>query len=146
MNSRREFLQELAAATFATGAVMNDHSSIAGSAELNQGQELPQTGSDIGSLYPFVQSQAVHGEFPLSYLRPEFRDARAWKKKGRAKVLELLHYSPPKCDPRADVLGRIDRGDYFEENIRFIENDRGEGYRFVASGSETFQTPAGRSG
>src|SRR5262249_777369 len=28
--------------------------------------------SDVGSLYPFVRSQAVDGEFPLSFLRPEF--------------------------------------------------------------------------
>ncbi len=72
----------------------------------------PDSGSDIGSLYPFVKSQAVAGEFPLSFLQEEFSDLRAWKAKARAKVLELLHYAPPPCDPRAEVVERVDRGDY----------------------------------
>ena len=75
--------------------------------------------SDIGSLYPFVQSQAVSGEFPLSFLQNEFADLRAWKQTARGKLLDLLHYAPPRTDPRAEVVERVDRGDYFEEKVYF---------------------------
>jgi dienelactone hydrolase len=76
-------------------------------------------GSDVGSLFPFIQSQAVKGEFPLSYLNARFRSLARWKKTARDKVLELLHYSPPPCSPNAEVLERVDCGDYIRENIRF---------------------------
>src|SRR5436853_6534541 len=35
--------------------------------------------SDVGSLWPFIQSQAVTGEFPLSWLRPEFQSLAGWE-------------------------------------------------------------------
>jgi hypothetical protein len=38
------------------------------------------TGSDVGSLFPFIQSQAVKGEFPLSFLNSRFRSLPDWKK------------------------------------------------------------------
>ena len=34
-------------------------------------------------------------------------------------MLELLHYAPPPCDPRAEVVERVDRGDYVEERVLF---------------------------
>jgi dienelactone hydrolase len=77
------------------------------------------TGSDVGSLFPFIQSQAVKGEFPLSYLNPRFRSLSRWKKLARGKLLELLHYSPPLCAPNAEVLERVDCGDHIRENVRF---------------------------
>lgn len=80
---------------------------------------MPETDSDVGSLYPFIQSQAVKGEFPLSFLREEFKDWKAWKRKARGKLLELLHYAPPKCDPRPEVVERVDRGDYVQEKVYF---------------------------
>ena len=77
------------------------------------------TGSDVGSLFPFIQSQAVKGEFPLSFLNPRFRSLRGWKKTARGKLLELLHYRPPACDPAAETVERVDCGDYFREKVRF---------------------------
>lgn len=77
------------------------------------------TGSDIGSLFPFVQSQAVKGEFPLSFLQPEFRELSTWKSRARGKLLELLHYAPPPVDPRPEVMARRDAGDYIEERVVF---------------------------
>jgi dienelactone hydrolase len=93
-----------------------------GAAEAKAGQLTPSptpTGSDVGSLYPFIQAQAVKGEFPLSFLNPRFRSLRSWKKTARGKLLELLHYSPPKVDPAAETLERIDCGDYIRERVRF---------------------------
>ncbi len=80
---------------------------------------LNPTGSDVGSLFPFIQSQAVEGEFPLSFLNPRFRLLRSWKKTARSKLLDLLHYAPPPCDPAAETVERVDCGDYFREKVWF---------------------------
>ena len=77
------------------------------------------TGSDVGSLFPFIQSQAVKGEFPLSFLNPRFRSLRSWKKSARGKLFELLHYAPPACDPAAETAERVDCGDYIREKVWF---------------------------
>ncbi len=44
---------------------------------------------------------------------------KRWKKEARGKLLELLHYSPEKCDPQAEVVERTDKGDYVREKIYF---------------------------
>ncbi len=75
--------------------------------------------NQVGSLFPFIASQAVKQEFPLSYLQPQFQSLPDWKKTARTKLLDLLHYSPPPCDPRAEVIERTDRGDYLLERILF---------------------------
>jgi len=80
---------------------------------------MTRTESDVGSLWPFIQSQAVAGEFPLSWLQPEFKSLTGWKRKARGKLLELLHYSPARCDPRAEVVERVDAGDYLREKVYF---------------------------
>lgn len=77
------------------------------------------TGSDVGSLFPFIQSQAVKGEFPLSWLNPRFRSLASWKKRARAKLLDLLHYAPPPCDSAPELLEQVDCGDYIREHVRF---------------------------
>jgi dienelactone hydrolase len=79
----------------------------------------PQTGSDVGSLFPFIQSQVVRSDFPLSFLRDEFRDLPEWKRRARGKLLELLHYAPPRCEPRPEVVERADRGDHVREKVVF---------------------------
>jgi dienelactone hydrolase len=56
---------------------------------------------------------------PLSFLKDEHRDLATWKAKARAKMLELLHYTPEKCDPQAEVISRKDCGDCIREEIRF---------------------------
>ena len=37
----------------------------------------------------------------------------------RGKLLELLHYAPDKCEPRPEVVERIDRGDHVCERVLF---------------------------
>ena len=117
MNTRREFLQDsgFGALTAITG--IHALPTVAGA---GQGQSpAPIEDSDIGSLYPFVRSQAVKGEFPLSFLRKEFSDVRAWKQKARGRLLDLLHYAPPRVDPKGETTERVDRGDYFQEKVLF---------------------------
>lgn len=77
------------------------------------------TASDVGSLFPFIQSQAVEGEFPLSFLNPRFDSLPAWTPTARARLLELLHYAPPSCDPAAETVERVDCGDYVRERVWF---------------------------
>src|SRR5262245_47082189 len=126
--SRREFVRRLVAGLslpFALGDdalsedAVNSPALLAQASTARQSSATMRTESDVGSLWPFIQSQAVKSEFPLSWLQPEFKSLARWKRKARGKLLELLHYSPPKCDPRAEVVERIDAGDYVREKVHF---------------------------
>jgi dienelactone hydrolase len=75
--------------------------------------------SDVGSLYSFIQSQARKKDFSLSFLNPAFQSSAEWKKQARRKLLDLLHYYPPKCLPKAEVVEKRDEGDYIREKIYF---------------------------
>lgn len=115
--NRRQFLQTLATSVWLppmvlAGASMAESSASAAAA-------APPAGSQVGSLFPFIRSQAVTSDFPLSFLNRQFKSLPAWKRRARAKLLDLLHYSPPSCDFRAEVVERTDRGDYIREKIYF---------------------------
>jgi dienelactone hydrolase len=112
MNTRRRFLQGSTGGALAALRVL-------GAQQPAPAAAAPEAGSDIGSLYPFVKSQAVADEFPFSFLRKEFKDPQAWRRRARRKLLDLLHYEPARCDPRVEVVERVDRGDYLEERIAF---------------------------
>jgi len=118
MSTRRKFLQHATQGAMAWTA-LSLPGSAEGSAQAAQAVPPPAGDSDIGSLYPFVQSQAVKGEFPLSFLQPRFTDVPAWKREARGRLLDLLHYAPAPCEPRAETLERVDRGDYFQERVEF---------------------------
>jgi dienelactone hydrolase len=111
MDTRREFVQGLVAAV--GGPLL-----VAGAAS-GQAPAAKPTGSDVGSLFPFINSQAVKKDFPLSFLDKSFTDLAAWKRQARGKLLELLHYSPAACDARPEVVERLDRGDHFCERVLF---------------------------
>jgi dienelactone hydrolase len=81
-------------------------------------QDKPVPDAQMGSLYPFVQS-LVPAQFPLSFLNPKFHDLEQWKREGRATVQGLLHYNPPKCDPKPEIVERVDCGDYVREKVTF---------------------------
>ncbi|MCA1584931.1 MAG: dienelactone hydrolase family protein [Acidobacteria bacterium] len=115
--NRRNFLQATAVASAASmlGGRFNTLAAEAGQAAATP----TPTGSDVGSLFPFIQSQAVKGEFPLSFLNPRFSSLRRWKKAARGKLLDLLHYAPPACSPAAETVERVDCGDYVREKVWF---------------------------
>ncbi|MBM3457038.1 MAG: hypothetical protein FJX77_00680, partial [Armatimonadetes bacterium] len=77
------------------------------------------TGSDLGSLYPFIQKQAPVGLPALSFARAEFTDLAAWKTQARRRLQELLHYAPEPCDPKPETAERIDCGDHYRERVTF---------------------------
>lgn len=111
MPTRREFVHWT---TALLGSTL-----VAGEEALaEQGQAAAATGADVGSLFPFVRSQ-VPREFSLSFLRDEFKDPAAWKRQARGKLLELLHYAPPRCNPKPEVVEKTDRGDYLQEKVYF---------------------------
>jgi dienelactone hydrolase len=114
MTTRRQFLHETA-----YGAVTAAALPLVTHGAATAAPSPPELDSDIGSLYPFVQSQAIAGEFPLSFLQGDFKDLASWKRKARGLLLELLHYAPPRCDPRPETVQRMDRGDYLEEKVHF---------------------------
>ncbi len=83
-----------------------------------EGPPIEKTGSDVGSLFPFIQSQVTQAP-SLSFLREEFADRAAWQHRARKQLLDLLHYAPPACEPAPEVVEKVDRGDYVQEKVLF---------------------------
>jgi dienelactone hydrolase len=123
--NRRGFLRALAAgasAPFLLRAGQGqdlENSLLTTRTNLKLAAELGPTDSDVGSLFPFIQSQVVKTDFPWSYLAPRFSDVKSWKTAARSKVLDLLHYAPPECDLEPEVIGKRDCGAYIQERILF---------------------------
>ncbi len=120
-SSRRTFLADAGAGLGAMLLAGHFPGTAAEAAELAAARPTPAvaSGSDLGSLYPFIKSQAIQGEFPLSFLQPRFRSWRRWKKTARGKLLDLLHYAPLPCAPAAEIVARVDCGDYLRETVHF---------------------------
>src|SRR6185436_20105409 len=118
--NRRIFLQTTAVAGLSS-MFRGQFNALAAEARRVTAAPKP-TGSDVGSLFPFIQSQAVKGEFPLSFLNPRFHSLRSWKKTARGRLLELLHYTPAACKPAAETVERVDCGDYIRERVWFNTN------------------------
>jgi len=119
---RRRFLQATAGTTVLAAAGHAGATAPMPSAPLSASSlaaQVQPAGPDTGSLFPFIRSQARTGTFPLSYLQPRFDDVAAWRTTARAKVLDLLHYAPEACAPDAEVVERVDCGDYVRERVRF---------------------------
>jgi dienelactone hydrolase len=124
MTTRREFLQRLSVAAGCSAGVsptgfvpMVAAATTATRSAAPVQDVIPQ--SDVGSLLPFIQSQAMSGEFPLSFLQKNFRDVTAWREQARTRLLDLLHYSPPPCEPKPEVVEKVDAGDYVREKVYF---------------------------
>src|SRR3712207_7177539 len=71
------------------------------------------------TLFPYTTlfrscDQAARGELPLSFLRDELRDLDDWKRRARRQLNELLHYDPPPCDPKAEVVERAKADGYVD--------------------------------
>jgi dienelactone hydrolase len=120
--NRRHFLNRLAglggtlaAADRVVGASLLQDSGPKTSA-MTAGQP---TDSHVGSLFPFIQSQAVRKDFPLSFLSEAHKNVSTWKPLARGKLKEELHYAPPQFDPRPEVIEKKDLGDYVRERVWF---------------------------
>src|SRR5436853_7828413 len=80
---------------------------------------MPNAGSHIGTIYPFVEAQAAKRDYPLSFLSERFTDAGAWKREARRKFFDLLLYAPDRVEPQAEMLERVDCGDFWRERVTF---------------------------
>src|SRR5437667_5644222 len=123
LTSRRDFLQCLAAGVCST-AYLTHQTAKATAQPATSGTDgnlvrTMKTGSDVGSLFPFIQSQAVKSDFSLSFLNPRFKSYKAWKRQARGKLLDLLHYAPAPCDPQPVIVKRSDKANYIREKITF---------------------------
>ncbi|MFL6279661.1 MAG: dienelactone hydrolase family protein [Vicinamibacterales bacterium] len=112
--SRRQFCQWLGS----SGLLLKAASPAVPAPSLVRQTPAPP-GSDIGTLYPFVQQQADRSTLELSFLRPEFRDLQAWQTRARATVLDHLFYAPPPVAAAPQLIRREDRGDYVQEYLTF---------------------------
>ena len=112
--SRREFLER--SGVLCAGALA---AAELGTSAAESGAMREMAAADVGSLFPIIESEAVKGEFPLSFLNPKFRNVKRWKREARGKLLELLHYAPQKCDPKAEVVEKVDLGDHVREKVYF---------------------------
>ena len=120
--SRRDFLQRLAASVCTT-AYLSEQASQASSKQTSESErkvvQSIRTESDVGSLFPFIESQAVKSDFSLSFLNPQFKTCKAWKRRARGKLLDLLHYAPAACNSQPEIVERLDKGTYIREKIYF---------------------------
>lgn len=116
--NRRRFLRHAAAATGAAPLV-GGVAEVSAQLPSPAAAATPLSHADVGSLFPFIRAQARSAPFPLSFLQPRHTDAMAWTREARRLVLDLLHYAPPPVDPRAEVLERVDMGDYVRERVLF---------------------------
>jgi len=114
--SRRQFCEWLGGSGLLAASLPSVR---AGLPPLQEPSTAAQTGSHIGTLYPFVQAQADRSRFELSFLQDKFRALEPWQKTTRATVLEHLFYAPPAIAPMPAVVRREDRGDYVQEYLTF---------------------------
>lgn len=106
--SRRQFSAVLASAGIPAQAT-----------QASRPQQPAPTGSDLGSLFPFIQKQADRSKLELSWLRPEFSQLAPWQQKVRALVFDHLFYAPPPVAPEPVLIGRTEHADFWEESLTF---------------------------
>ncbi len=118
MNTHRSFWVSLAVLAVSAMSV-TDLNTLGGEPTDSAGKKAAIPDAQAGSLYPFLKATAGRSTLELSFLHERFKDVEAWKREARPKVLSLLEYAPPKCDPRAEVVERVDCGEYIREKLYF---------------------------
>ena len=76
-------------------------------------------GSALGNLYPFIKEEQRRTQQRLAFLNRHPKDLEAWKAECRAKIFDALAYRPEPCRPDAQILERVDKGDYIRERLTF---------------------------
>jgi hypothetical protein len=94
---RRGFLRPAAAAGL--GSMIDGRFDLAAAETADTASTLAPTDSAVGSLFLFIQSQAVKGEFPLSFLNSKFRSLH------RRMLRITVHIGPPATCYDARNLG-----------------------------------------
>src|SRR5258705_8184467 len=115
--SRRGFLRK--SSSLASSLLLANAPGFAAEPQKTSLPAPAKSRADVGSLFPVIERQAVQSDFPLSFLSSRFKSVKRWKQTARAKVLDLLHYSPASCNPAAEVVEKVDQGDFVREKIYF---------------------------
>jgi dienelactone hydrolase len=77
------------------------------------------TNSHVGNLYPFLQAQADRSPFALSYDARQPSDVPRWRADARAKMAELLRYSPAPPPRDGQVLETVKKAGYTRHRVRY---------------------------
>ena len=77
------------------------------------------TNSQVGNLYPFLQAQAQRSPFALSYDARRPSDMPRWRAEARAKMAELLRYSPGPPPRDGQVLETVKKAGYTRHRVRY---------------------------
>jgi len=81
--------------------------------------ERTQSGTPLGSLYPFLRGLQQQSRFELSFLNEGFHELEAWKALVRSRLWELIPEKVVPCHSNAEVVERADKGDYVREKVYF---------------------------
>src|SRR5687768_14920876 len=84
---------------------------VMGTTALAAQPELKPTSANLGSLFPAIEKLAAAPKYSLSFLNDAVRSIEDFRRAGREKVFELLHYRPEKVEPKAEVIERVERDD-----------------------------------
>ncbi len=119
MKTRRDFIKEIG---LSGGFLFFSNKKIFSSLHNNGRQimsELKLTGADSGNLYPFMEALAKKSNFSLSFLTRKYNNIEEFKRTAREKFFELLYYKPERAEFNAEVVERVDKGDYIREKVYF---------------------------
>ncbi len=137
---RRHFVKAGTLGALSLGVFRHaEHQLSAGEPAVPSSETPILPGAQVGSLDPFLQKTAEHSTTELSFLHDRFRDLETWKRQARVQVRELLRYDPPPCAPQAEVVERVDCGDYVREKIDFntMPDIRVPAYLLLPKGAPT---------
>jgi len=115
--NRRDFLKVTSAGAIAgsaSGCFGDEAKSTGASLPMTQGEPYASLGSHWTNVF---EKLSAHCKPRMSFLNKEYTDPTTWSDKARARLLELLHYAPPTCDPNPKILETVDCGSYIRERI-----------------------------
>lgn len=75
--------------------------------------------SDVGGYYPFLKAHADASDFPLSLLSRPWPEPEQWRIAGRAKMQELLAYSPEATPLDPEILSTTEEEGYTRHWVRY---------------------------
>jgi len=81
--------------------------------------ERTQSGTPLGSLYPFLRGLQQQSRFELSFLNGRFHDLEHWRPAVRSQLWRMIPEEVAPCAFAPEVTERVDRGDYVREKVYF---------------------------
>jgi dienelactone hydrolase len=78
-----------------------------------------QFGTPLGNHYQLLRSFQQKTKFELSFLQKKFSNLEAWKTVARRQLWKLIPEKVTRCDFNAEIVERVDKGDYIREKVYF---------------------------